>query len=158
MGACSVTPESSQPYERQPTRLLCPWDSPGLQTRILEWVAMPSSRASSLTQGLNSMSPALQVDSLPTEPPGKPKLAVSSRNLRLQEQVTTLMPTCPGNSHQGSGSLEVRYFRNPNSDIYRYGQSVIGSWVEYRTLSSFDAFHSYKLNQICRNSHLKTPT
>ena len=34
-----------QPYGL--TRLLCPWDSPG-KNRKLEWVAMPSSRGSSL--------------------------------------------------------------------------------------------------------------
>ena len=45
-----------------------------LQARILEWVAMPSSRESS-NPGIepeSPASPALQVDSLPTEPPGKP--------------------------------------------------------------------------------------
>ena len=36
-----------------------------LQTRILEWVAMPSSRRSSQPR-----SPTWQVDSLPSEPPG----------------------------------------------------------------------------------------
>ena len=39
-----------------------------LQARILEWVAMPSFRGSSQPR-----SPTLQVDSLPSEPPGKPK-------------------------------------------------------------------------------------
>ena len=39
-----------------------------LQARILEWIAMPSSRGSSQPR-----SPALQADSLPPEPPGKPK-------------------------------------------------------------------------------------
>ena len=39
-----------------------------LQTRILVWVAMPSSRGSSRPRF-----PALQADSLPSEPPGKPK-------------------------------------------------------------------------------------
>ena len=39
-----------------------------LQERILEWVAMPSSRRSSQPR-----SPALQADSLPSEPPGEPK-------------------------------------------------------------------------------------
>ena len=37
-----------------------------LQARILEWVAISSSR------GSTSKSPALQADSLPCEPPGKP--------------------------------------------------------------------------------------
>jgi len=42
-----------------------------LQTRILEWVASPFSRGIFPVQGSNP-GPALQVDSLPTEPQGKP--------------------------------------------------------------------------------------
>ena len=42
-----------------------------LQARILEWVAMPSSGGSSLLE-IEPRSPTLQVDSLPSEPPGKP--------------------------------------------------------------------------------------
>ena len=41
-----------------------------LQARILEWVAMPSSRGSTMSP----KSPALWEDSLPSEPPGKPLL------------------------------------------------------------------------------------
>ena len=41
-----------------------------LQARILEWAAMPSSRGSS--PGIEPRSPALQVDSLLSEPPAKP--------------------------------------------------------------------------------------
>jgi len=40
-----------------------------LQARILEWVAIPFSRESFLPR-----SPALQADSLPAKPPGKPKI------------------------------------------------------------------------------------
>ena len=40
------------------------------QARIQEWVAIPFSRGS-----FQPRSPALQVDSLPSEPPGKPKHA-----------------------------------------------------------------------------------
>ena len=43
-----------------------------LQARILEWVAMPSSRDLP-SPGIKPRSLALQVDSLPSEPPGKPK-------------------------------------------------------------------------------------
>ena len=43
-----------------------------LQARILEWVAFSSSRGSS-QPGIKPRSPALQVDSLPAEPQGKPK-------------------------------------------------------------------------------------
>ena len=42
-----------------------------LQARILEWVAMPSSRRASQSRD-QTRSPTLQVDSLPSEPPGKP--------------------------------------------------------------------------------------
>ena len=45
-----------------------------LQARILEWVVMPSSRGSSQPRDRTQVSPALQVDSWPSEPPGKPKI------------------------------------------------------------------------------------
>ena len=44
-----------------------------LQARILEWVAFPFSRGSS-NPGIEPRSPALQADSLPAEPQGKPFL------------------------------------------------------------------------------------
>ena len=43
-----------------------------LQARILEWVAVPFSRDLP-NPGVKPRSPTLQVDSLPDEPPGKPK-------------------------------------------------------------------------------------
>ena len=43
-----------------------------LQARIVEWVVFPSSRGSSQPRD-RTRSPALQVDSLPAEPQGKPK-------------------------------------------------------------------------------------
>ena len=43
-----------------------------LQARILEWVAFPFSRGSP-KPGIKPRSPALQADSLPPEPPEKPK-------------------------------------------------------------------------------------
>ena len=43
-----------------------------LQARILEWVAFPFSRGSSQPR-IKPGSPALQADSLPAEPQGKPK-------------------------------------------------------------------------------------
>ena len=44
-----------------------------LQARILEWVTISFSRGSSLSPGIKSESPALQADSLLSEPPRKPK-------------------------------------------------------------------------------------
>ena len=46
-----------------------------LQVGILEWVAIPFSRGSS--------SPALQADSLPSEPPGKPETEVKTKYIFL---------------------------------------------------------------------------
>ena len=45
-----------------------------LQARLLEWVAMPFSRESSQPRDRTQVS-ALQVDSLLSEPPGKPSYA-----------------------------------------------------------------------------------
>ena len=63
----SVISDSLWPHERQPTRLLCPWDFPGKNTG---WVPIRfsggSSRPRDWTQSL-----ALQADSLPSEPIGK---------------------------------------------------------------------------------------
>ena len=44
-----------------------------LQARILEWVAIHFSRGSSQPRDQTQVSPRLQVDSLLSEPPGKPK-------------------------------------------------------------------------------------
>ena len=45
-----------------------------LQTRILEWVAIPFHSPGDLPNpGIEPRFPALQADSLPAEPPGKPK-------------------------------------------------------------------------------------
>ena len=72
---CSVAlviSNSSQLYGLQPTRLLCPWDSPGKNVGVGCHALL---QGVFLTQGSNmhlSMSPALQASSLLTEPPGKP--------------------------------------------------------------------------------------
>ena len=50
-----------------------------LQARILEWVAFPFSRDLP-NPGIEPGSPALQADSLPAEPEGKPS---SYRSIRL---------------------------------------------------------------------------
>ena len=71
-----------------------------LQARRLEWVAISSSRGSSLTQGSNPyLLPLLhwQADSLPSELPGKPKntgvgsLSLLQRTFRTQESNRSLL-------------------------------------------------------------------
>ena len=44
-----------------------------LQARIMEWIAMPSSRGSSQPRDRTQVSPTFLMDSLPSEPPGQPK-------------------------------------------------------------------------------------
>ena len=61
-----------------------------LQARILEWVAMPPP-GDLPNPGMETRSPALQADSLPSEPPGKLKntgvgsLSLLQGNFRTQE-------------------------------------------------------------------------
>ena len=53
-----------------------------LQARILEWVAFPCSRDLP-NPGIELRSPALEVDSLPAEPQGKPlynKIELNNKN------------------------------------------------------------------------------
>ena len=59
----------------QPHGLYSPWNSPGQNTGVgslslLQWI-FPTPTP---TPGIKPRSPALQADSLPAEPPGKPKL------------------------------------------------------------------------------------
>ena len=87
-----------------PCRLLCPWNSPGkntgvgchtlLQARILEWVATPFSRVSSLLRGLDRcLLHCLhwQVCSLPLAPPGKLQLIVNHRCLEVCQFLLTFL-------------------------------------------------------------------
>ena len=63
-----------------------------LQARILEWGAMPSSGGIFPSWGPNPclpVPPALQVDSLPTEPPGKP-ICVWERS-KTCKQISSIM-------------------------------------------------------------------
>ena len=62
----SVVSNSLRPHGLHPTRLLCPWDSPGKNTGVGSHALLQGIFP---TQGLNI---ALQADSLPPEPPGKP--------------------------------------------------------------------------------------
>ena len=69
--SCCSCANSVQSYGLQPTRLLCSW---GLQARILEWVAMPSSRGSSQPRDQTQIS-SIAGRFFIAEPPGKPDKA-----------------------------------------------------------------------------------
>ena len=66
----SIASNSLQPYGLQPTRLLCPWGF----SRQEHWGGLPCPPPGNLPNpGIEPRSSTLQADSLPSEPPGKPK-------------------------------------------------------------------------------------
>ena len=68
----SVVSDSLRPHGPQPVRLLCPWNSPGKNVRV---GCLPFPSPGTLPDpGIEPMSPALQADSLPSEPRGKKNL------------------------------------------------------------------------------------
>ena len=73
----SVVSDSLRPH--MPVRLLCPWDSTG-QEYWSEWPCHPSGDFPG--PGIEPGSHALQADSLPSEPPGKPEILQVINNLR----------------------------------------------------------------------------
>ena len=67
---CSVVSDSLQPHGLKPTRLLCPWGF----SRPEYWSRLPCLPPGDLPNPvIKPRSPALETDSLPSEPPGKPK-------------------------------------------------------------------------------------
>ena len=67
---CSVMSDSLRPQGPQPARLLCPWGF----SRQEYWIGLPCPPSWDLPNpGIEPSTPALQVGSLLTEPPGKPK-------------------------------------------------------------------------------------
>ena len=67
--SCSVVSSSFRPCGLYPTRLLCPWDF----SRQEYWSGLPFFSPEDLPNpGIGPGSSALQVDSLPSEPPRKP--------------------------------------------------------------------------------------
>ena len=61
----SVMSDSLRPHGLLPTRLLCPWNSPGKNTGMGNQSLLPN-------LGIKTGTPILQADSLLSEPPGKP--------------------------------------------------------------------------------------
>ena len=64
-----VVSDSLRLHGREPTRLLCPWEFSGQE----HWSGLPCPSPGDLPDpGIEPMSPALQADSLSSEPSGKP--------------------------------------------------------------------------------------
>ena len=67
----SVVSDSLRPRGLWPARLLCPWDSPGKDTGVGNLSLLQGNLPNA---GIKPKSPALQTNSLPSEPLGKPPL------------------------------------------------------------------------------------
>ena len=82
---CLVTQSrpTLRPHRLEPARLLCPW---GFQARILEGIAISSSRGSSRPRDLSCVS------SLPAEPSGKPKSSHVACGLVTKSCLTPAIP------------------------------------------------------------------
>ena len=103
-----------------------------LQARILEWVAMPSSRASSQPRDLSNLgieprSPVLQVDSLQSKPPGKPK-NTGVGNLSLLQVIFPTQGSNPGLPHcRQIPYLHLRYTLATRCSIHLVEDAVLFS-------------------------------
>ena len=98
----SVTPDSLRPHGLQPTRLLCPWDSPGKNTEV----GLPCPPPRGLPDpGIKLRSPELQADSLPSEPPGEPCLSNKYQN--EAELKPTVRLTWPASCSLGQVTLPL---------------------------------------------------
>ena len=64
--SCSVKSSSLRPQGMQPAKLLCPWHFPGKNTGVGCHFLLQGNLSD---PGFESMSPALQADSLPSEQP-----------------------------------------------------------------------------------------
>ena len=88
-----------------------------LQARILEWVAMPSSRDLPNPE-VEPRSPTLQADSLPFEPPGKPK-NTGVGNLSLFQGIFPTQESNWGRLHYRGILYQVSYQGSPSTNISR---------------------------------------
>ena len=111
--SCSATSDSLQPHGLEPTRLLCLWNFPGKNTGV---------DCHFLLQGdppnaeIKLVYPALQVDSLPSEPPGKPML----RKVKVAQSCPTL---CDSMDYMVHGILQgILPTQGPNPGLLRCRQ------------------------------------
>ena len=87
-----------------------------LQVRMLEWVTIPSSRDLP-NPGIEPRSPTLQADSLPSQPPGKPK----STGLGSLTHLQGIFPTQESNRgllHCRRILYQLSYQESPQITLY----------------------------------------
>ena len=137
----SVVSDSLWPQGLYPARLLCPWRF----SREEYWSALPCpSPGDPPNAGIEPRSPALQVDSLPSEPPEKPKnTGVGSLNPGIKPgspalQVDSLPPELWGK------------ISKPNSTPSRWTKELVCSCscVEKKMEQIIKAHHFLKATEL----------
>ena len=73
------------PHGLWPTRLLCPWDSPGKNTGVGYHFLLQGNLPH---PGIKPSSPAMQADSLPSEPPGKSLYDLTEVQTKSAKRIT----------------------------------------------------------------------
>ena len=112
--SCSVVSDSLQPHGLQPIRLLCPWGF----SRQEYWSSLPCSPPGDLPNvGIKPRSPALQADSLPSEPPGKPK-NTGADSLSLLQGIFPTQEWNQGLLHCKRILYQLSYQRSPLCRVY----------------------------------------
>ena len=113
--------DSVQPMDiHPPTRLLCPWDSLSKNTGV----GCHSLLQRDLSDlGIDSGSPALQADSLPSEPPGKTKWP-KSKTLRI-------LNVC-----ENVKQLEHSYTAAGNTKLYSHFGKQFGRQLDNEVIPS----------------------
>ena len=116
--------------------LLCLWGF----SRQEYWCGLPCRPPWDLpNQGIEPMSPTLQGDSLPSEPPGKPKnpgvgsLSILQGNFPTQESNQDLMHSVQFSSVQSLS--RVRLFVTPWTAAHQASLSITNSWNSLRLKS-----------------------
>ena len=113
----SVVSYSLGPQVLQPTRLLCPWGFSRQEYRS----GLPCPLAGYLPNpGIEPRSPTLQADSLPSEPPGKPK-NTRVGSLSLLQGIFPTQESNPGLLH----CRRILYY------LSHQGSPRILKWVAY---------------------------
>ena len=148
----SVMPDSLQPHGVWLTRLLCPWGFFGQE----KWSGLPFLPPGDLPNpGIEPRSPSLQVDSLPTEPSGKPTLIIGKCKLKPQLHFDAHWLECVKLETLMIPKL-ARMWRNWNSHILQVGMytHIIPVETVCPLLKKLDTLTIWSSHSVLRNKDI----
>ena len=138
---------SLQPHGLQPARLLCPWGF----SRQEYWSGLPCLPPGDLpTSGVKPRSPALQADSLPAEPPGKPKNTGVGK-LSLLQQILLTQESNQGLLHCRRILYQLSYQGSPSFLIGLFKMALASTVFSIRNGEHISVF----CTEMCRHQLAK---